>query len=161
MIHWFIKAPCAIMLSVITLSIICIVLVGVYKIAEMAPDTDRDFLVWSDKRTINYDMYFAALEELSMSTGDSEVPLRTQKMSLWDFLVIYECSMEGVSECDNVFSPENLRTIKAHVGMIRESTYFHEICFATSVENPACSSESLLNIADILELYGLNIEAAT
>ena len=89
------------------------------------------------------------------------IPLQTQSMSDWDFLVIYDCSGEDDSDCDNVFSPENLKTIKGHVEAIWNMQEFKEICKATSVDSNECNPGALLSIIDTLEAYGLNIDTAT
>ncbi len=80
---------------------------------EMSSDTNRDYLVWDDEKTRKLDMYLEAGNELARGSG-APVPIRTQKDSDFDLFTIYDCSGEHGSECDNVFTPENLKIIKKH-----------------------------------------------
>jgi len=104
----FVRRPCTVIgvFGLVFLAFLGAAMAG--KIYELSPAHDREYLVWDDIRTVQLDSLIQAEEDVQRSSSDEAKPIRSQSMSYWTFSLIYEC--DG---CDNVFTPEKLRDIKA------------------------------------------------
>jgi hypothetical protein len=91
MTNLMVDRPCCV-LSVaflFLLFIACIVMI--FRLYVLNDFTSRDYLVWEDPKTWDYDKMNLVKQELLMETGAGKVPLQTQIDPYWITFLLYDC----------------------------------------------------------------------
>lgn len=96
----------------------------------------RDFFVWSDITTENFDIREVATSSIAASGGADSVPPRLIESNSWSLQIIYSCK-----DCDNILTLENLRLIEKVEMEVLLDPKFQHFCLRESFTNPRCSVE--------------------
>ena len=85
----FVEKPCMIIGGGILILIILTIIAVACKFFEMDTPSDREFLVWSDPRTISWDKQLAAQEAIRLN-DNSQKAIRVQQEPDWNAIMIYQ-----------------------------------------------------------------------
>jgi len=102
----FVNRPCTVIGIYAIIFVIFLGITGAGKLYEMDDQSDREFMVWDDIRTLRIDSKLEAQKEIQRAEEGMK-SVRSQEMDEWNMNVIYEC--DG---CDNMFTREKLLEIK-------------------------------------------------
>ena len=121
MTNLMVDRPCCV-LSVAFLFLIFIAcIVMIFRLYVLNDFTSRDYLVWEDPKTWDYDKMNLVKQELLMETGDGKVPLQTQIDPYWITFLLYD--LEG-QEDTNLWTKDNLIAIREIEKEIRQDPTF-------------------------------------
>lgn len=81
--------PCIVCLLGLVLIVICTALTLTQGLMTVLDSTNRDFLVWSDVKTYNWDQEQRAIEVLKSGGGDKQYPYRKTDVKDWNLSIIY------------------------------------------------------------------------
>ena len=104
---------------------------------NQTPQTERQFLVFEDQTTKDWDMQVAA-EGFLNSFGVK--PVRVQNMPSWGTIIIYE-SKNG----QNLLAKDTLMQIQKFEKKIIEDEDFQQLCLAESASDESCSSQAFVS----------------
>ena len=102
---------------------------------------ERDYLVWKDEKVLGYDYETLISESLNMASDGSEMSVRIISQSKWVTQIVYDC------HCDNIITPENIQQMAFLESKVLQLPYWTKVCFATSANDPGCSSASYTSLA--------------
>ena len=122
----YVKKPCIMLNSAFVFLLLVFGIVAYFKIYEFHKLTHRDYLVWTDPKTWDWDKSNLVKEYLVVGSGDNKAPLQTQIESYWATFMIYH----NRPEISNVWTKENLIAIRDLEKPIIEDKYFQETCYS-------------------------------
>ena len=126
---------------------------------KAAPPNNRDYLVWDDPKTIDYDKSTAARALLvaGVGAGGDELPLQSSVDLDWAMYLIYS-EQEGLRSNDttstssgtnvyknNTWSRDVLIAMRDFEAPIRSSPSFQQFCLADKVTVPPASPRGVAN----------------
>ena len=104
---------------------------------------ERDYLVWKDEKVLGYDYETLISESLNKASDGSEMSVRTISQNKWVTQIVYDCA------CDNIFTPENIQQMAFLESKVLQLPSWTKVCFATSANDPGCSSASYTSLASL------------
>jgi hypothetical protein len=138
----FVSNPC----SILTFGLVFILFLGYICVTVGYFDLDeryiRDFMIWDDEKTISYDMQQVAREYIEKFDGAASKPIRTQSVSLWNTLMLYENSED---KHYGLMSLDNLKRIQDVETMIKDHKDWPNFCKATNMEDESCHPKSIVS----------------
>ena len=152
----FVDRPCTIILLCMLLLLIVTVVSYSLGYFEMDPQSNREFLLWDDPRTIAMDKQSVAYDALKLAEGGQQKALRTQTMLDWNAILLYMAPSDK-----DLINKEYLLTIQKYEEHITSMENWNKLCKAASIESTECSpTESFVSALSFLKLYDLDLATA-
>ena len=124
----FVKRPCCVILTGFALMFVLSVVCFYFDFQVITPLHDRDYLVWGDKYTNNYDKSVLAKRELQVF-GDTEYPLQSQVQQDWSVVFVYQ-STNDINTGSSIWSKDVLISIRDFENDIKQDSDYKLICLA-------------------------------
>ena len=135
------------------------VLIGLFfgayflKYFELNDEHYRDFLVWNDQATIDWDMREAAHQTIQKGYGLQQQPVRTELMEDLTATLLYQ-GKDG----QNLLDKSALLELQKFEQKIRDDEMWKKICLVDK-DSTDCSKQAMTSSLSFLE--GLNLQNAT
>lgn len=121
-----IRRPYCVLITAYTILILLGAYIAAFKVYEFNPINMRDYLVWHDPKTWDYDKSLLIKEYLVAGTGEDESPLQTQIETYWTTFFIYNKR----PNLDNVWTVEGLTAIRDLEADVQKDPRYLATCFS-------------------------------
>ncbi len=113
----------------------------------------RDFLIWDEEKTEDWDRMYVAEDYLLGGSGTGEEkPLRLTQVSDWNPIMLFRARDGG-----NLISRDRLIKVREYEKKLYERDGWKDVCLAENADNSSCSStESFISCLAFMPLAGLD-----
>lgn len=149
--HWLsefcIKCPFLVIVITWLFFIVCTLLTVSLNLTELAENSDREMLVWSDERVKTYDMIKLAEDEILEFQASKDLRERSYADKRFRTYILYNCD----EDCGNLLTKTGFEKMWAAEKLFFDSEDYGKYCKSISSSNLNCDPSTFASITQKFE----------
>lgn len=145
----FVERPvCVLLVGFLTLFIISAIsfALGYF---DLTPQNNREFLVWTDQKVIDWDKRVAGKEAILAAQGKEELPVRMQNTQWWNPVIL----VNTPNDDESLLEKKNLLKMLEIENKIKELPDWPLFCKAKAANDASCADQAILSPLAYLKIF--------
>ena len=116
---------------------------------DLSPQNNREFLVWTNQKVIDWDKQVAGKEAVLAAQGEDELPVRMQNTQWWNPVIL----VRTPDDQESLLKKENLLKMLEIENKIKALKDWPLFCKAKAADDPSCADQAILSPITYLKVF--------